>query len=90
MSVPLFPSHKFIGLADVAARTGMPVPTLRRWLLAGRTPPAMLICHRYVWDRDVIEPWIEVCREARQAYQAVRLGTPICSLSNTGVPDDRA
>ena len=49
---------------DLEGVYGIPQSTWRYWVLIGQGPPSYLLGRRRVWDRDVVEKWIDEQRNA--------------------------
>lgn len=50
---------KLLRLDDVAERTGIPKPTLRRWRLEGQGPRSAKFGNRLVYRESDVEAWID-------------------------------
>lgn len=54
-------------LEEVAARTRVPLATLRYWRSLGKGPETFRIGRRVVADEDAVEAWIRACADQERA-----------------------
>lgn len=64
------PQRRLITTAEVHARTGIPVETLRYWRWAGRGPKSFRLGRRVVYDLDDLDSWLDEQRAAGAAQRA--------------------